>query len=128
MIIIENVGLGTAAKRNVGTGTNQIPDMSSFYSIKTNSYLVQKNPSGLIEQWFNSAVADESGIAVANYPVAFPNKVIAVFCGELTAASVTSATGVTSWGECYDVRTLTSTKVRNSSPTQESCLVYVVGY
>ena len=125
---LKNLGLGTAAKRNVGTGTNQIPDMSSFYSIKTNSYLVQKNPSGLIEQWFNSAVADESGIAVANYPVAFPNKVIAVFCGELTAASLASATGVTSWGECYDVRTLTSTKVRNSSPIQESCLVYVVGY
>ncbi|MEH4635495.1 hypothetical protein PO327_11765, partial [Escherichia coli] len=26
----ENVGLGEAAKRNVGTGTNQIPDMGSF--------------------------------------------------------------------------------------------------
>ncbi|MEL2669002.1 hypothetical protein R9N64_01050, partial [Escherichia coli] len=26
----ENVGLGEAAKRNVGTGANQIPDMGSF--------------------------------------------------------------------------------------------------
>lgn len=124
---LENLGLGGAAKRAVGTGENQIPDMSSFYSIKTNSYLVQKNPSGLIEQWFNSAVADASGIAVANYPVAFPNKVIAVFCGELTA-SITSAAGVISWGECFDVRTLTSTKLRNNPATQESCVVYVVGY
>ncbi|EOK2601892.1 hypothetical protein ACM46V_001194, partial [Escherichia coli] len=28
----ENVGLGEAAKRNVGTGANQIPDMSLFAS------------------------------------------------------------------------------------------------
>lgn len=124
----ENLDLGDAAKRNVGTGANQIPDMSSFYSIKTGSYLVQKNPSGLIEQWFNSAEADATGVAVANYPVAFPNKVVAVFCGELTASTVGGSTGVTWWGECYDVRTLTSTKVRNGTPTRESCLVYVVGY
>ncbi|HFK3639812.1 TPA: phage tail protein, partial [Escherichia coli] len=31
-IIIENVGLGEAAKRNVGTGANQIPDMSAYSS------------------------------------------------------------------------------------------------
>ncbi|WP_425431524.1 phage tail protein [Escherichia coli] len=125
---LKNLGLGDAAKRNVGTGTNQIPDMNSFYSIKTGSYLVQKNPSGLIEQWFNSAEADAAGVAVANYPVAFPNKVVAVLCGELTASTVGGSTGVTWWGECYDVRTLTSTKVRNGTPTRESCLVYVVGY
>lgn len=124
---LKNLGLGTAAKRNVGTGTNQIPDMSSFYSIKTNSYLVQKNPSGLIEQWFKSAEADDAGVAVANYPVAFPNKVVAVFCGELTS-SINGPGGVTSWGESYDLRTLTSTKVKNSTPVKESCLVYAVGY
>ncbi|MFB3331667.1 hypothetical protein ACE16K_27860, partial [Escherichia coli] len=28
--IFLNVGLGEAAKRNVGTGANQIPDMGSF--------------------------------------------------------------------------------------------------
>ncbi|MGA5756255.1 hypothetical protein ACPB2W_28715, partial [Escherichia coli] len=28
----KNVGLGEAAKRNVGTGENQIPDMSAFPS------------------------------------------------------------------------------------------------
>ncbi|MEJ9551997.1 hypothetical protein R1D48_25690, partial [Escherichia coli] len=27
---LENLGLGEAAKRNVGTGANQIPDMGSF--------------------------------------------------------------------------------------------------
>ncbi|MGV2649826.1 UNVERIFIED_CONTAM: phage tail protein, partial [Escherichia coli] len=29
---VKNVGLGEAAKRNVGTGENQIPDMSAFPS------------------------------------------------------------------------------------------------
>lgn len=32
IIIPEKVGLGTAAKKDVGTGTGQIPDMSSFVS------------------------------------------------------------------------------------------------
>ncbi|MEK8372160.1 hypothetical protein P2N85_18305, partial [Escherichia coli] len=30
LCIFINVGLGEAAKRDVGTGTNQIPDMGSF--------------------------------------------------------------------------------------------------
>ncbi|MFP2679873.1 hypothetical protein ACLEVS_24730, partial [Escherichia coli] len=30
LCIFINVGLGEAAKRNVGTGANQIPDMGSF--------------------------------------------------------------------------------------------------
>ncbi|HCS5077978.1 TPA: phage tail protein, partial [Escherichia coli] len=32
LCIFLNVGLGEAAKRNVGTGENQIPDMTSFAS------------------------------------------------------------------------------------------------
>ncbi|MGT8079654.1 gp53-like domain-containing protein, partial [Escherichia coli] len=32
MVILKNVGLGEAAKRNVGTGDNQIPDMGAFAS------------------------------------------------------------------------------------------------
>ncbi|MEB8324049.1 hypothetical protein NGG98_22705, partial [Escherichia coli] len=41
--IFINVGLGEAAKRNVGTGSGQIPDMSSFSgSIASKGY--QKLP------------------------------------------------------------------------------------
>ena len=48
--IFINVGLGEAAKRNVGTGSGQIPDMSSFSgSIASKGY--QKLPGGLIIQW-----------------------------------------------------------------------------
>ncbi|STK60879.1 tail fiber protein [Escherichia coli] len=47
---LENLGLGEAAKRNVGTGANQIPDMSLFASIDTVTAAAQKFPSGLILQ------------------------------------------------------------------------------
>lgn len=45
--IFINVGLGEAAKRNVGTGENQIPDMSSYASGSG----WRKMPDGSIEQW-----------------------------------------------------------------------------
>ncbi|ENP8370963.1 tail fiber protein, partial [Yersinia enterocolitica] len=45
-----NLGLGDAAKKSVGTGVNQIPDMSSFISsFAQNGYF--KFPGGLIIQW-----------------------------------------------------------------------------
>ncbi|MCW6651653.1 hypothetical protein, partial [Yersinia ruckeri] len=47
---LANLGLGDAAKRTVGTGTTQIPDMSSFGSSKgSNGWM--KLPSGFIFQW-----------------------------------------------------------------------------
>ncbi|MDD8418681.1 phage tail protein, partial [Escherichia coli] len=45
--IFINVGLGEAAKRNVGNGQNQIPDMAAFAS-SLSSTGFQKLPSGLI--------------------------------------------------------------------------------
>ncbi|EFN8034987.1 hypothetical protein ED695_11285 [Escherichia coli] len=47
---LSNLGLGEAAKRNVGTGANQIPDMSLFASSNTATAAAQKFPSGLILQ------------------------------------------------------------------------------
>ncbi|MFP2803416.1 phage tail protein, partial [Escherichia coli] len=48
--LLAYLGLGEAAKRNVGTGSGQIPDMSSFSgSIASKGY--QKLPGGLIIQW-----------------------------------------------------------------------------
>ncbi|EFL9707455.1 phage tail protein [Escherichia coli] len=45
--ILTYLGLGEAAKRNVGTGENQIPDMSSYASGPG----WRKMPDGTIEQW-----------------------------------------------------------------------------
>ncbi|MGG7360894.1 phage tail protein, partial [Escherichia coli] len=48
--LLTYLGLGEAAKRNVGNGQNQIPDMAAFAS-SLSSTGFQKLPSGLIIQW-----------------------------------------------------------------------------
>lgn len=73
--ITTNLGLGEAAKRDVGTGENQIPDINSFLSV-TGAAGYQKLPSGLIIQW-GSATAGlgatgNTGNAI-NFSVSFPN-------------------------------------------------------
>ena len=71
---LENLGLGEAAKRDVGTGENQIPDMSAFPSGASWFQL----PSGHIVQIFSMTVlgADANGSS-ANYPIAFPTAMVA---------------------------------------------------
>ncbi|STH08863.1 tail fiber protein [Escherichia coli] len=49
---LENLGLGEAAKRDVGTGENQIPDMTSFAS--GDGWM--KLPNGKILQYGRGAV------------------------------------------------------------------------
>lgn len=72
-----NLGLGTAAKRAVGTGANQIPDMSSFQSIlSTHGY--QRLPGGIIIQW-GLAPAPVGVASQKSYPITFPNAVWHVF-------------------------------------------------
>lgn len=70
-----NLSLGTASKRNVGTGANQIPDMNSFTSGDT----WFKLPSGHIVQAFSNVLysTDVNG-TLTNYPIAFPNKLISL--------------------------------------------------
>lgn len=63
---LANLGLGEAAKRNVGTGANQIPDMSSYASGSG----WRKMPDGSIEQWGRISFPGEHGPVSAN--VSFP--------------------------------------------------------
>ncbi len=63
---LTNLGLGDAAKRNVGTGENQIPDMSSYASGSG----WRKMPDGSIEQWGRISFPGEHGPVSAN--VSFP--------------------------------------------------------
>ena len=63
---LANLGLGEAAKRNVGTGENQIPDMSSYASGSG----WRKMPDGSIEQWGRISFPGEHGPVSAN--VSFP--------------------------------------------------------
>lgn len=120
--------MGEAAKRDVGVGVNQLPAMNSFYSIRNNSYLVQMLPTGTIMQFYNSSAADSDGVALANYPIPFPNAALMVFVGELTSSGANGSVGVISWGECYDIRTKTGAKVRNNRNAQESCMCLAIGY
>ena len=71
---LKNLGLGEAAKRDVGTGLNQIPDMSSFGGKRGGAWYKQ-HPSGLIEVGGSVGVngsAQTQKITV-NYPIPFPS-------------------------------------------------------
>lgn len=49
--IFINVGLGEAAKRDVGNGQNQIPDMSAWECGGDTTTGWRRSPDGYIEQW-----------------------------------------------------------------------------
>lgn len=72
--------LGTAASRNVGEGAGQIPDMSSFLSLKgtansTPGYI--NLPGGVIIQWM-LGTSPSAGTYAVPFPRPFPNHVYAI--------------------------------------------------
>ncbi|MEB8120022.1 hypothetical protein NGH09_20625 [Escherichia coli] len=78
---LENLGLGEAAKRNVGTGANQIPDMGSFMlSVSGTGY--QKLPSGFILQWGSIGAPGIAQDVVTHFPIAFPNRCLRVLVSQ----------------------------------------------
>lgn len=66
---LTNLGLGEAAKRNVGTGANQIPDMSSFTSGTGWASL----PGGTIIQWGFALSGQIGDPQLNNFPIPFTN-------------------------------------------------------
>ncbi|MDC7947587.1 phage tail protein [Enterobacter kobei] len=66
--ILQYLGLGTAATKNVGTGSGQIPDMSSFNTGNTNSFRL---PTGHFVQIGSGQTI--SGGFTQSYPTPFPN-------------------------------------------------------
>ncbi len=66
--LLEHLGLKEAAKRDVGTGTNQIPDMSSFNTGNTNSFRL---PTGHFVQIGSGQTI--SGGFTQSYPTPFPS-------------------------------------------------------
>ncbi|EHK7116671.1 hypothetical protein IGM67_002647 [Escherichia coli] len=78
---LENLDLGEAAKRNVGTGANQIPDMGSFtLSVSGTGY--QKLPSGFILQWGSIGAPGIAQDVVTHFPIAFPNRCLRVLVSQ----------------------------------------------
>ncbi|CAD5752495.1 hypothetical protein IGF61_002868 [Escherichia coli] len=94
---LQNLGLGEAAKRNVGNEQNQIPDMAAFAS-SLSSTGFQKLPSGLIIQW--GIVSGASNYTVT-YPVTFPSRSLAL----LAVPHTTSVAGISAMGiaNCSDI-------------------------
>ncbi|MEB3559636.1 hypothetical protein VJW29_15895 [Escherichia coli] len=95
--ITTNLGLGEAAKRNVGNGQNQIPDMAAFAS-SLSSTGFQKLPSGLIIQW---GIVNGASNYTVTYPVTFPNRSLAL----LAVPHTTSVAGISAMGiaNCSDI-------------------------
>lgn len=95
--LLQYLGLGDAAKRSVGSGSNQLPDMSLFSnSLGTPGY--QKLPSGLIIQW---GLASGASNYTVTFPVTFPGRVLAL----LAIPHTTQVAGVGSVGiaNCSDL-------------------------
>ncbi|HBA6305479.1 TPA: phage tail protein [Escherichia coli] len=69
---LENLGLGEAAKRDVGTGENQIPDMASFAS--GDGWM--KLPNGKILQYGRGAVTPTLSTQTMRitFSIPFPKK------------------------------------------------------
>ncbi|NKG32130.1 RNA polymerase beta [Erwinia rhapontici] len=80
-----NIGLGTAAVANIGTGANQIPDMNSFASTLSVGG-IQRLPGGYARQW-GSAVATSGADWTINFPVAFLSAPFAMTFGCRQAAT-----------------------------------------
>ncbi|WP_296407189.1 phage tail protein [Pluralibacter sp.] len=92
--VLTYLGLGEAAKRGVGTGVNQIPDMSFFQSTR-GSNGIQYLPGGIVIQWGiwqlttvgNYNAESIGGITWYThytkplYTIAFPNMALVNFMG-----------------------------------------------
>lgn len=85
--IITYLTLKSAAQRDVGTGTNQIPDMNSF----TSGTNWMKFPSGKIIQW-GYTPSSNSAAVIVNFPIPFPTQCYGV-TGAGTDASAANIAG-----------------------------------
>ncbi|MEH3402777.1 hypothetical protein POV92_04630 [Enterobacter roggenkampii] len=84
---LTNLGLKSAAQRDVGTGTNQIPDMASFAAGPG----WMKFPSGKIIQ-YGYQTSSSSGSVIVNFPIPFPTQCFGV-TGAGTDASAANIAG-----------------------------------
>ncbi|ELW1174338.1 phage tail protein [Escherichia coli] len=96
--ILTYLGLGEAAKRNVGTGENQIPDMSSYASGSG----WRKMPDGSIEQWGRINFPTNAAAVSTNvtFPIPFTQEpdVVIVYDGGFGDGNMWGATNWTRTG------------------------------
>ncbi|HEM8626189.1 TPA: hypothetical protein U2Q57_000864 [Citrobacter farmeri] len=119
---LSNLQLGEAAKRNVGTGANQIPDMNSFLcSLASNGYM--KFPGGIIVQWANAGPLVGNSSALLSFPIPFPNQLfVAVPYTGSTVAAQNLGVSVK-----YETRQ-SVTLFASTTSTSTSCGAISIGY
>lgn len=133
-----NLNLKTAALRDVGTGTNQIPDMASFSRSLTSGNWWQRLPGGLIIQGGFSPTSNPPTVQDVNisFPIAFPNRML--WIGEHDQALALGVSAV--WGfqvgqgavttglTASQIGTLNRGVSTMALPTAASCSYVAIGY
>ncbi|EMA1799409.1 hypothetical protein SD377_000249 [Cronobacter turicensis] len=109
------LGLKSASKRDVGTGANQIPDMSSFtYSTSGSGAFVIKLPGGMVIQG-DVFSTDSNGYALITMGVALSD--YQVLAGEALSSGWLASGGIFSFLTVYGRTKISSTQfsVRSAS-------------
>ena len=74
--VLSDLGLGNSATRNVGTGANQIPDMSAWTSGGNSNNGWRRSPDGYIEQWgYTTSV---TSVIYISFPIPFTTGLISL--------------------------------------------------
>lgn len=122
--VLKNLGMGEAAKRNVGTGINQIPDMSKWTSLKAD-YGWRLTPDGFLEQWGRGNYGNGDG----DFVIPFPNRCVFVL--------ISSDPNDTSYAEISQAFPVSNSKFRvgcataegnNVNPANLTCNWYAKGW
>lgn len=111
---LKNLGLGAAAKKDVGTAAGQLPDMSSFTYQNIGGVIVARFPSGLTIQV--GAGTTVAGIKDISLPVAVVDAF--AFAGESAVQAWSLADGV------YSSFTIYGTQVTSSATLRVRCAVW----
>lgn len=113
--VLQYLGLGTAALKNVGVGANQIPDMSSFTSgAGTNSQWF-KFPNGTIVQSGYVVTSSSTSINII-FPTQFLNAVGSG--GVAYSLSPTSSTNIIAGATGSGLSSISGVRAFNTSGTQ----------
>ncbi|EOC8658000.1 hypothetical protein ACI8II_005622, partial [Citrobacter freundii] len=123
--------LKSAAKKDVGNGAGQIPDMGYFElsGIGTDN-MIAKLPNRLIIQVFRRSISNSASVGVATinpvtFPTPFPGAVWGVFCTKMTYAQInTSCESVTNTG--FSATTCAVSGV--ASVTTSNAVFLAIGY
>lgn len=87
--ILTYLGLKTAAQRDVGTGSNQVPDMTYWTGGGDITSGWRKTPDGYIEQW--GLTERTTADVFINFPIPFPSGVISINEHDISPSGETRA-------------------------------------